>query len=496
MPIAINTGRPASAASGGPRTTTTSRRGGRTRSRSPAVTGGRPPPPAAAEGMVNPSSAAAAAAAAAKAFAGNAAAAPPRSAWPENEDYHPANFEKQSRWPPPSEDPYRRYPAHYPARPRTSGAPEEYPDRRYRPHRYDPNYDRNYARQQQQYPPPAVDYRYDRAMGKTPPPAQQRMGTSLVLGGCTPIHVPKTAPYEQQRGAASVFRGRPNVGASSSNNNKADDEGPPKKLLSLQTPTSSFDDTKPSRKGLSLSPADLPVAQHAHKEDPLLEKSPGGSKAGLIDMTPSFVLFNQSFDSFGDGNYFNVDSSFHADSFGMTRTASVEHPDGILLKKNSSIGTQQLLTAGSGALTIGFSPVNSFGNASAPRGGSNMMVLDGRSPSPTQVLGMYRSYSGGGRPEIMDDPQLRLNGSNSSFGGPHRSFGGEAFPYLGPHPHNGEPSFYGLLRKYKMAFKHCTFLLPGLKIALLEPPEKMDAKWNAVRHCDPDFFTITNRLFD
>lgn len=485
MPVAINTGRPASAAA---RTTTTSRRGGRTRSRSPAVMGGRPPPDVMGE---NPSSAAAAAAAAAKAFAGtNAGSA--RSVWPENEDYHPANFEKQSRWP--SEDPYRRYPAHYRGRP-PSGAPEEYPppDRRYRPHRYDPSYDRRYARQQQQQQYPPVDYRYDRASSKNPP--VQRMGTSLVLGGSTPIHLPKTAPYEQQRGAASVFRGRPD-GDVTSSNNKSEDESPQKILLSLRTPTSSFDETKPSKnKGLSLSPEDPPVLQNSHhsKDDQLLEKSPGGNKAGLIDIAPSFVLFNQSFDSFGDGNYFNVESSLQADSFGMARTSSIENPEahGSLLKKNSSVGatSQQLLTAGSGALTIGFSPVNSFGNPSAPsRRGGNMMVLDGRSPSPTQVLGMYRSYSGGGnmRPEMMEDPQMR---GNSSFGGPHRSFGGESSPYYTHRgdQDNGEPPFYGLLRKYKLAFKDCTFLLPGLKAALLEPPsDKMEAKWDSVSNSDSE----------
>jgi hypothetical protein len=249
---------------------------------------------------------------------------------------------------------------------------------------------------------------------------------SLVLGGSTPIHLPK---IEQQR--ASVFRGRP----------EGEGDSPPKMLLSLRTPTTSFDEAKPPAKKESPKPP---------PEDPLLEKSP---KQGLIDMNPSFVLFNQSFDSFGDANYFN--ESLQADSFGM------EHSD---LKKTG----QQLLTAGS--LTIGFSPVNSFGNHAPPR---REMVLDGRSPSPTQVL---YSLSGGMRPEE----------EHASFGGPHRSFGETYYD-------NGEPSFYILLRKYKMAFKDCSFLLPGLKAALLEPPSdsnKMESKWESVSHSN----VLTKRI--
>jgi hypothetical protein len=121
-----------------------------------------------------------------------------------------------------------------------------------------------------------------------------------------------------------------------------------------------------------------------------------------------------------------------------------------------------------------------------------MMVLGGhdhRSASPTQVLGMYHSYSGGGshgmlRPNNsmgpLEDSHLRL--SASSFGAAPslshnytRSFGAEnsIMSYNGRHSHesgDGGQLFYIFLRKHRAAFKECTFLLPGLKAALLESP--------------------------
>jgi len=217
-----------------------------------------------------------------------------------------------------------------------------------------------------------------------------------------------------------------------------------------------------------------------------------------IEMAPSFSLFNQSFDSFGDGHYFNVEASLQNDSFGIGRTGSAD-PDGTTtqLLRSSSGGNfaQQLLAAsGSGTLAIGYSPVNSFGNMSAGnhhqhrRGGSSTMVVGGPDPraaSPTQVLGMYRSYSNGGvsvgRPlGPLDDSHLRM--SVGSFGAPSmaysRSYGGEpcASPgyYYGPSrsqdASDKTPPFYIFLKRYRAAFKDCTFLLPGLKAALLETP--------------------------
>lgn len=209
---------------------------------------------------------------------------------------------------------------------------------------------------------------------------------------------------------------------------------------------------------------------------------------GSIDIAPSFpFLLNQSFDSFGDS--FNVESTLQADSFGFGRIDSSGN-DGtgtqpVLLKNASGVGNMPapfLAPSGSGgALTIGYSPVNSFGNvSSAPR--SNVMVVGGQDPrsaSPTDALGMYRSYSGGTtttRP--LDDSHFRM--SVGSFGGQsiaaaysRNSYGGDptASPgsyYAGPIRSvesnvDRYPPFYTFLRKYRAVFRDCTFLLPGIK---------------------------------
>ncbi len=216
-----------------------------------------------------------------------------------------------------------------------------------------------------------------------------------------------------------------------------------------------------------------------------------------MEIAPSFTLFNQSFDSLGDSaQYFNVgplDSALQSTSFGAGPSASIDNEGGgQMLNRNMSGGSypQQLLAgSGSGGLTFGMSPVNSFGNGAPPssqRRGGNMMVLgghDARSASPTQVLGMYRSYSGGvpylsSRPT--EDGHMRSTGE--SFGGASinhsytRSFGVESSPIqyrgqsAGPLVSEGVSAFYSLLRKHRGAFKECMFLLPGLKAALLESP--------------------------
>ena len=221
-------------------------------------------------------------------------------------------------------------------------------------------------------------------------------------------------------------------------------------------------------------------------------------------MAPSFNLFNQSFDSFGDtfNVVGNLDASLQSASFGAGPTASGDFGAGGNLQPSLSGGnyTQQLLGgSGSAGLTFGMSPVNSFGNgpsttAPTSRRGSNMMVLGGQDPrsaSPTQVLGMYHSYSGGGsqgmlRPNNsmgpLEDSHLRL--SATSFGGAPslshnytRSFGAESSPIMSyngrmSQSHDGEGGqlFYVFLRRHKAAFSQCTFLLPGLKAALLESP--------------------------
>ena len=209
---------------------------------------------------------------------------------------------------------------------------------------------------------------------------------------------------------------------------------------------------------------------------------------GSIDIAPSFpFLLNQSFDSFGDS--FNVESTLQADSFGFGRIDSSGN-DGterqqVLRKNSSGVGnvTAPFLAPSSsgGALTIGYSPVNSFGNVSSvPR--SNVMVVGGQDPrsaSPTEALSMFRSYSGGTtttRP--LDDSHFRM--SVGSFGGQsiaagynRSSYGGDpnASPgsyYAGPiraveSTVDRFPPFYRLLWKYRAVFRDCTFLLPGIK---------------------------------
>lgn len=122
-----------------------------------------------------------------------------------------------------------------------------------------------------------------------------------------------------------------------------------------------------------------------------------------------------------------------------------------------------------------------------------MMVLGGneRSTSPTQVLGMYHhSYSGDGSHGVrgtnsmggpLEDSHLRMSGG--SFGAPSlshnytRSFGGfdqsPVYPGRMGHSHDGQDGgqfFYVFLKRHKAAFQDCSFLLPGLKTALLEAP--------------------------
>jgi hypothetical protein len=132
-------------------------------------------------------------------------------------------------------------------------------------------------------------------------------------------------------------------------------------------------------------------------------------------------------------------------------------------------------------LTIGYSPVNSFGNVSvAPR--SNIMIVGGQDPrssSPTEALGMYRSYSGGtNTTRPLDDSHFRMSvgsfgGQSISAGYNRSSYGGDptASPgsyYAGPirsaeNSPDRLPPFYSFLRKYRAVFRDCTFLLPGMK---------------------------------
>jgi hypothetical protein len=228
-------------------------------------------------------------------------------------------------------------------------------------------------------------------------------------------------------------------------------------------------------------------------------------------MAPSFSLFNQSFDSIGDtAQFFNVggplDSALQSTSFGAIPIGSGDKNEGNEIQLTSSgVNYAQQLLGGSGsagALTFGMSPNNSFGNGPSTLRSGNMMVLGGqdhRSASPSQVLDMYRSYSGGASPRSkpvgpLEDSHLRMsagslgapslgNAYTRSFGdGPPGHYRSNSMPHESP---GGSPNFYAFLRKHKMAFKECNFLLPGLKAALLEAPyvkQEEDADETPKRH--------------
>ncbi|KAL7570342.1 hypothetical protein ACA910_017185 [Epithemia clementina (nom. ined.)] len=359
-------------------------------------------------------------------------------------------------------------------------------------------------------------------------------GKSLVIGGTTPIHVPKTevhpdlAERPNRALTRSVFRGcDTSVGDADPVDDDDDDDdrhpgesNPQKIILSFKTPTSSFDDNNNSKKmedskrpasssgQTPLSPKEPPQLHSTtqQRSSDVFERSPEGNKnAPSIDIAPSFTLFNTSFgleDGLGE-NYLDVESTLHADSFGMMRTASNGgEQEGMtsVLRRAFSQGngsTQLLAPSASGHLTIGYSPVNSFGTAPPPRreasGGGSVVLLggpEGRSSSPTQVFSAYNhGYGGGvGRSGPLDDSHLRMSVGSfgaHSYGGRHGPYGepGPPHGYGGPvggplekHRDDGTPYFYVFLKKYKLAFSGCSFLLPGLKAALAE--KKKDNKNN------------------
>jgi hypothetical protein len=224
-------------------------------------------------------------------------------------------------------------------------------------------------------------------------------------------------------------------------------------------------------------------------------------------MAPSFTLFNQSFDSFGDVQYFANDSSLQADSFGLAQVESVGG-ENLVLRKDASFPL-----ANSGSLTLGYSPVNSFGNGSRVGGSSHrsMMVVgghDARSTSPTQVLNMYRSYSSVPRSAASatleasrssGGMQMMMNSGSASFGmyGGGRSSAAydPASPIYDAHapplppPMNSTPPFYYLLRKFREAFRGITFLLPGIKECMIPPPPEITPS-SAPNHTAEDITTV------
>jgi hypothetical protein len=109
---------------------------------------------------------------------------------------------------------------------------------------------------------------------------------------------------------------------------------------------------------------------------------------------------------------------------------------------------------------------------------------------------VYRSYSGGTNTRPLDDSHLRM--SVGSFGGQSMSAGYNRSSYgdptASPNSYYGTirtiessaerlPPFYVLLRKYRAAFRDCTFLLPGVKSA--SPSDRADRENGDLHGDDP-----------
>jgi hypothetical protein len=110
----------------------------------------------------------------------------------------------------------------------------------------------------------------------TPLTAKRSGGTTRVIGTATPIHVPRapepSAGHHPPAGTpASVFRGRPGNDASVGPDAPVEQENPQNILLSLRTPTTSFEEQQHSRsrkEGVAppLSPEEPPQIQHSHHQ--------------------------------------------------------------------------------------------------------------------------------------------------------------------------------------------------------------------------------------
>jgi hypothetical protein len=224
---------------------------------------------------------------------------PPRHRWPEEE----------SGVRPPSRD---RYPPRRPMAEDHYGYREGYSSYRGRgsrgepyPPPYDEEYDRRYAdpRYQDRRPrttspvppgqPPGHEYRareHHRYRREDPYYAQNKdvegvraeagaptsvKRTTRVIGTPTPIHMPR-ATEESSRssrsGTNSIFRGRPGSDAHKPPPPGQDGDSPEKVLMSLRTPSNSFEEksSKDATKanGDPLSPEAPPKIQHSHQRAP------------------------------------------------------------------------------------------------------------------------------------------------------------------------------------------------------------------------------------
>ena len=238
--------------------------------------------------------------------------------------------------------------------------------------------------------------------------------------------------------ASSVFRGRSANSTEDVDRKRPrdddDDDSPHRILLSLRTPTRSFDDSSPPKpvttegerrstakenmgKRLNTkcakivqrkkslddlpSPPGPPKIQHAHCQsrgspnlyfDPM--RSPqthsGFVQDPGIESAPSFTLFNQSFDSLVDSTPFGMPfraMSGGLGSFGMG-VASIKSKDegappaarsGPYLSGGIAIPNNSLRLSGSGSIDGGIDPTRSFGEQCLPQAvrKRRTMVLDG-----------------------------------------------------------------------------------------------------------------------
>jgi len=110
--------------------------------------------------------------------------------------------------------------------------------------------------------------------------APTSLGQTRVIGGPTPIHVPR-APEAPSRSRAesqseSIFRGRPR--SDPPNPSTMGEDMNAQVLLSLRTPSSSFDEKTPKgtlRREEPFSPEAPPQIQHSHQSDSLFDVSTG-----------------------------------------------------------------------------------------------------------------------------------------------------------------------------------------------------------------------------
>ncbi len=215
---------------------------------------------------------------------------PPRHHWSEEDSSRPAS---RNRYPPPRrsvEQDHYGYREGYSTYRGRSSRGEQFPppydeeyDRRYP----DPRYER--PRSTSPMPPVGYEYRGREHIGHRPedpyyarnndaggvrPDARAPVSvkrTTRVIGTPTPIHMPRAAELTSRSARSgsqsdSIFRGRPNSDA-----RLPEEDNAQKVLMSLRTPSNSFEDKTTKDVGKfavdSLSPEAPPQIQHSHYQN-------------------------------------------------------------------------------------------------------------------------------------------------------------------------------------------------------------------------------------